>query len=267
MGVCHQTDLVSLDLPPVYDDLTFLSPLSEERATELVSFLAAGLPEGGTVLDIGCGWGELLLRVAEAAPGCTAVGVDIDAESLTEGALRADARGLSDRVTFLAGKGKSIGPAAVDAVICLGATQVWGPSVEEAQPLAYANAFDAIRGRVRDGGRVVYADGIWSKPPTPEAIAPLSGREDEFVTLDELVVLAEKAGFSVEAADEASLEEWDAFEGGYVAGYDTWLATHSPDDPDADQVRQLAERQRAAYVDGYRGVLGMGYLLLLATSE
>lgn len=252
-----------LDLPPLHDDLTFLSPLSEERAAELVSFLAAGLSDGGTVLDIGCGWGELLLRVAEAAPRCQAIGVDLDESSLGEGRTRAAARGL-DRVTFLTGKGRSVGPAAVDAVICIGATQVWGPKVEEAQPLAYANAFDAIRGRVRDGGRVVYGDGIWSSPPTPQATAPLAGRDDEFVTIAELVALAEEAGFSVESADEATLDEWDAFEGGYVAGYDTWLAAHSSDDPDADQVRSLAERQRTAYVDGYRGVLGLGYLQLTA---
>jgi cyclopropane fatty-acyl-phospholipid synthase-like methyltransferase len=257
--------VVSLDLPPVYDELAFLSPLSEDRAAGLVSFLAEGLSDGGTVLDIGCGWGELLLRVAATATGCTAIGVDLDTSSLAEGSRRAEARGLSDRVAFLTGKGKHVGPAAVDALICIGATQVWGPSAEEAQPLAYASAFDAIRGRVRDGGRVVYADGIWSKPPTPEATAPLAGRDDEFVTLDELVVLAEEAGFVVDAADEATLDEWDAFEGGYVAGYDTWLAAHSPDDPDADEVRSLADRQRAAYADGYRGVLGMGYLLLTAT--
>ena len=116
--------MVSLDLPPLHDDLTFLSPLSEDRAAGLVEFLATGLSDGGSVLDIGCGWGELLLRVAAAAPGCTAIGVDLDADALAEGTRRAEARGLSDRVTFLAGKGKHVGPAAVDALICIGATQV-----------------------------------------------------------------------------------------------------------------------------------------------
>jgi cyclopropane fatty-acyl-phospholipid synthase-like methyltransferase len=51
---------------PLHHDLTFLSPLSEARAAKLVSFLAEGRPT--SVLDVGCGWGELLLRVLEAAP-------------------------------------------------------------------------------------------------------------------------------------------------------------------------------------------------------
>jgi SAM-dependent methyltransferase len=263
-GVCHQTGPVPLDLPPLYDELTFLSPLSEDRATELVSFLVAGLPEGGSVLDIGCGWGELLLRVAQADPGCTVVGVDLDADALAEASRRAEQRGVPHRASFLTGDGATVGPAAVDALICIGSTQVWGPPVEAAQPLAYAAAFDAIRGRVRDGSRVVYGDGTWSTSPTPWATAQLAGRDDEFVTLDELVQLAGEGGFVVQAADEATLEEWDLFEGGYVAGYDTWLSTHSPEDPDAEHVRSLAAAQRAAYRDGYRGVLGMGYLQLLA---
>ena len=49
-----------------------------------------------------------------------------------------------------------------------------------------------------------------------------------------------------------------------MAGYETWLATHSPDDPEAAAVRDRVADQRAAYADGYRGVLGMGYLQLVA---
>ncbi len=252
------------ELPPLYDEMTFLSPLSEERASRLVAWLGAGLPSGGTVLDIGCGWGELALRVAEAEPSCLAIGVDLEESSLEEARRRATARGVSDRVSFLSGDGASVGPAAVDALIAIGSTQVWGPPLEAKQPLAYAAALDAIRGRVRDGGRVVFGDGIWSRPPTPAATAPLSGRDDEFVSLDALCSLAEDAGFAVHAAGEASLEEWDVFESGFAARYDSWLAAHSPEDPDASWVQERAAEQRSSYLDGYRGVLGMGYLQLVA---
>ncbi len=84
------------------------------------------------------------------------------------------------------------------------------------------------------------------------------------MTLDALRSLAQEAGFEVAASDEATLEEWDAFEAGFTAGYDVWLAHHSPDHPDAASVRQRAEDQRTAYLQGYRGVLGMGYLQLIA---
>jgi hypothetical protein len=66
------------------------------------------------------------------------------------------------------------------------------------------------------------------------------------------------------AVHEANLDEWDEFESGYSACYTGWLAEHEPDHADAAEVRELARRQRAAYYGGYRGVLGMAYLCLVA---
>lgn len=255
---------MTADLPPLHADLTFLSPMSPERAASLASWLAAGLSEGGLVLVVGCGWAELLLRVSAAAPHARCVGVDLDENAVAEGRRRAASRGLVERVTLLHGAGATTGPTEVDALIAVGSTQVWGPPVEEAQPLAYADALTAIRSRVRRGARVVYGDGIWSRPPTAAAVAPLSGRLDEFVTLAELTDLAVDAGFAMAAVGEASLAEWDAFESGFTGGYATWLAGHPSDHPEAVGIRERAASQRASYLDGYRGVLGMGYLQLLA---
>ncbi|GGL93121.1 hypothetical protein GCM10010129_41100 [Streptomyces fumigatiscleroticus] len=42
----------------------------------------AGPADPLTVLDIGCGWGEFMLRLLEAAPGATGVGVDLNEEDL-----------------------------------------------------------------------------------------------------------------------------------------------------------------------------------------
>lgn len=128
----------------------------------------------------------------------------------------------------------------------------------------YVAALAAIRATVSRGARVVYGEGIWSRPPTLAAAAPLAGRLDEFVSLAELVDLAVAQGFMPVEVHEASPDEWDEFESGYSACDATWLAEHGPDHPDAGEVRDRAARQRAAYFGGYRGVMGMGYLALLA---
>lgn len=255
---------MAIDLGPLHDDLVFLSPLSEERATGFVGWLAGGLTAGATLLDVGCGWGELSLRVAAAAPQARVVGVDLDQDALDEARRRARERGLDDRTSFLPGDGAITGPDEVEALVAIGASQVWGPDVDDAQPLAYAEALSGIRDRVRHGGRVLYGDAVWTRSPTPEAIAPLAGREDEFVPLAELVDLAVEHGFAPVAVQEASLAEWDAFESGFTARYATWLAHHDADDPDAAEVRLRAKRQRDAYFRGYRGTLGLAYLQLLA---
>jgi cyclopropane fatty-acyl-phospholipid synthase-like methyltransferase len=238
-----------------------MTPLSEERAARLVRFLAGGPP--GSILDIGCGWGELLLRALAAAPDAVGEGVDLDVEAIARGQALADERGLTDRVDLRVDDAHDLA-GGWDAVICIGASQVWGAPVEDAQPLPYAAALAALRELVNRGGRLVYGDGIWSQPPTPEAVAPLAGRDDEFRTLGEVAQLAVEAGFAPLAVHEASLDEWDVFESGYAAAYTRWLANHDADDPEADEVRELAERQRSAYFSGYRGILGLGYLELLA---
>jgi cyclopropane fatty-acyl-phospholipid synthase-like methyltransferase len=55
-------------------------PLSEARASRLVGRLARTAP--ATVLDIGCGWGELMLRILEAVPAATGTGIDLNEDDL-----------------------------------------------------------------------------------------------------------------------------------------------------------------------------------------
>ncbi len=107
-----------------HQDLMYLSPLSAERADRLVRFLADDLV--GTVLDLGCGWGELLLQVLASAPEARGTGIDTDGVSLAHGRELARQRGLADRVTLLDGDARTEAPPHVDAVICIGASQIWG---------------------------------------------------------------------------------------------------------------------------------------------
>jgi SAM-dependent methyltransferase len=256
---------VSIDLSPHWVDLAFLSPLSDRRADRLVGFLAGGKPR--VVLDVGCGWAELLLRTLSASPESVGVGVDSNAEAIEHGQALADNRGLGDRLTLIAGDASVDVPHTADAVICIGASQIWDPTFGHGpitEPLDYRRALTAIRGLVPRGGRVVYGEAIWSAPPTAEAIAPLAGRLDEYVALAELVEIAISCGFAPMASHEADLDEWDTFESGVGACYSRWLAEHDAADPDSGEVRQRAQRQQASYLRGYRGVLGMAYLELLA---
>jgi cyclopropane fatty-acyl-phospholipid synthase-like methyltransferase len=249
------------DLSPAYEDLTWMTPLSEARADRLVGFVVEAEPEA--VLDIGCGWAELLLRLLAASPSARGSGADLDEVAIERARSEAQRRGLGSRLDLTVGDARRLtGPA--DAVLCIGSSQVWGPSVEDAQPLDYAAALAALRQLVPRGGRVVYGEGIWSRPPTTAAVAPHAGRDDEYVAMPRLLELAESAGFMPVQVHEASLDEWDEFESGYAARYARWLADHGPDHPDADEVRERAARQRSAYFDGYRGILGMAYLCLVA---
>ena len=83
-----------------YARMRWNTPLSEVHAELLLSRLA--VEPGSTVLDLGCGWGELLLRaVAGGGPDAQGVGVDSDQELLRRGEGLAAERGLGDRVQFV----------------------------------------------------------------------------------------------------------------------------------------------------------------------
>jgi len=239
-----------------------MSPLSDSRADRLVRFLAAAPP--GDVIDVGCGWGELLLRVLRAAPHLRGTGIDTNGEAIAHARQLTAECGLAARATFVEGDAKSTATGSATAAICVGASQVWATNKSTDDPMDYRSALRSLRALVKHAGRVVYGEGIWSSPPTAAAVAPLAGRVDEFVSLATLVEIAVSCDLMPVAFHEASLDEWDVFESGYSARYATWLAQHPPDHPDAAEVREMARRQRAANLGGYRGILGMAYLELVA---
>jgi 2-polyprenyl-3-methyl-5-hydroxy-6-metoxy-1,4-benzoquinol methylase len=53
--------MADVDLPGRLSQVSFHGPLSQARAERLTERLTRNHP--GTVLDIGCGWGELMLGI------------------------------------------------------------------------------------------------------------------------------------------------------------------------------------------------------------
>ena len=72
--------MTETELPPRGTRLTFHGPLSEARAARIVARLTGIGPR--TVLDIGCGWGELMLRILAAIPDAAGLGLDTDERDL-----------------------------------------------------------------------------------------------------------------------------------------------------------------------------------------
>jgi cyclopropane fatty-acyl-phospholipid synthase-like methyltransferase len=251
--------MADADLPPRLTKLTFHGPLSEARAGRLVARLAGAAP--ATILDIGCGWGELMLRMLAALPGATGLGLDVNQADLARGRDNARARGVASRVEFAeeSAAGTSRGPA--DLVLCLGASH----ALSEAEPPEHtAAALRALRRLVTPGGRVLLAEGFWERPPADAELAAMwpGASAAELRDLPGLVDLAVEAGFRPSWIETASQQEWDDFESGYQSDVEEWLAAHG-DHPLAARTREQADQHRARWLRGYRGVLGLAYLTLV----
>lgn len=238
--------------PPAYGTyLEFASPLSQPRADRIVEYLAATRPE--TVLDIGCGWGELLLRLLAECPGASGVGVDTDGPDIARGRANAADRGLADRVTFVEGPGAGHDTPA-DVVMCIGASHAYGD-----RPTALA----ALKRLVKPGGRLVYADVFWERPPTPADLSRLwpDASADENTDLAGLVGETVYAGYQPLWIETVNRDEWEFFESGHLADKAHWLLEHG-DSESADEVRASYESHRSQWLTGTRDLLGFAYLTL-----
>ena len=251
--------MTDAELPPGLTRLTFHGPLSEARAARIVARLTGIGPR--TVLDIGCGWGELMLRILAAAPGATGIGVDLDEADLARGRVNAKARDLEDRVTFARESGHRTVRGPADLVLCVGASA----AVTDAQPPAHtAAALRALRRLVTPGGRVLFGEGFWEHPPTAAELAGMwpGTAAEELPDLAGLAEQAAEAGFRPAWIETASPSEWEEFESAYQADEEEWLAAH-PDHPSAAEIRKRVDEHRSFWLRGYRGVLGLAYLTLI----
>ncbi len=235
--------------PTAYAWLDFNAPRSGQRADSLAAALAAAGP--ATVTDVGCGWGELLLRVLAHAPRARGLGVDSDPTGIARGEANATARGLADRATFCVETlPAELEPA--DAVICIGSDHVWGTQ---------ADALAALRELVLPGGRVLFGSGVWDRPPSDEEAAAIGMTPADLPDLPGLVDLALAAGLRPLRIQTATRDEWEQFESGYLADWEEWLLRHG-DDPRAGEIRAQADTHRNEWLRGYREVLGFAYLTL-----
>ena len=223
------------------------TPLSVDHGELLLDRLE--LEPGANVLDLGCGWGELLLQAVEASGhGCTGVGIDTDEQVLARGRDLAEAKGLDGRVHFVHAESATWDQPA-DRVLCIGASHAWA---------GIKQAMNALARVVLPGGRVLFGEGCWERPPTAAA-ATLFG--DDVVTLAEVVRLARAAGWQVLHLSTADQREWDDFEATWRRSRQQWLFDH-PHDNRARDVQDTLDAQLTEYVEVYRGVLGFGYLVL-----
>jgi SAM-dependent methyltransferase len=230
----------------LYTRMRWNVPLSEEHAGLLIDRLS--LRPGARVVDLGCGWGELLLRVVASTDRATGTGVDSDAHALARARRRAADRHLDRQVLFAEADIVGwAGPA--DQVLCVGASHAFGGTTA---------ALAALAGSAPAGSRLLFGDGYWEKAPSAEAVEMFGA---EVRPLAGLLEACRSAGWRVLHLSAADQREWDDFESTFRAGRQEWLLAHVAD-PRAAEVRGWLDDRERQYVEEYRGVLGFAYLVL-----
>ncbi|PRY43184.1 methyltransferase family protein [Geodermatophilus tzadiensis] len=220
------------------------APVSDESLHRLLDRLAP--PPQGRVLDLGCGSGAWLLPLVAAHPGLTGVGVDTSGPALDAARDRAAMAGVLGRVEFVQDDAATWRAGPFDAVVCVGATHVFGGP---------AGTLAALRGHLRPGGRVLFGDGFWEAGPSPAALAGLGAGPGELPDLPGLLAEVRRAGLEPGYGHLSTRAEWDEYEWCWTGALTEWALTEAPDG-DREAALEAARAHRRQWLEGYRGELG-----------
>ncbi|MER7623087.1 class I SAM-dependent methyltransferase [Streptomyces sp. NPDC126503] len=200
-----------------------------------------GVKEGGRLLDIGCGWGSLILFMA-AEYGATTTGISPAPNQHAYIAEQAAAKGLTGRVDTRVGQIEDLElePRSYDAITMLGSI-VHMPDLDA----VYRKAWAALK----RGGRMYVSESCYRNNAKR---AEFAERENSVFVRDsifgwgdmrplsDLVRGAEDAGFSVVAVDDLTEDYWRTIE--------DWLANVERNAARLDEIEPGLSEQLTRYL-------------------
>lgn len=223
-----------------------LNPTSLEKQERLVTLLR--LPTGAQVVDIACGKGGFLIRLAEAY-GARGLGVDISPFYIAEAERRLKARAASAGIAFTRMNGadfKPDEPRSLDLASCIGGSWIFG---------GHAHTLEALLRLVRPGGWVVVGEPYWRQEPTGKYLEALGCAREDLGSHASNAEAGEQRGAELVHTIVSSQDDWDRYEGLQ------WLATADyarahPDDPDLAELTERVSKAKSAYLRWGRDTLG-----------
>lgn len=169
------------------------------------------LKAGGSLLEVGCGTGNLLRQVAKAYPSAKLTGVDIDPTGLAAVRAAIASAGLNDRISVLEGDVATVAPpAAFDVAVMV-------EVLHEISPALRAHVFEGVARALRPGGWLLIVDETYpstlAEARQPEFRFPVQTGFEELTWGNVIPTRAEQerllagAGFDVESAQRSIVGE------------------------------------------------------------
>jgi SAM-dependent methyltransferase len=234
-----------------YRDHVICNPIGLAKLDALIRLL--DLPDAPRVLDIGCGKGELLIRLAACFGGGTgrgfrAVGVDRSPYAVAEmrAALAARVPEAEIELLEMDAADHHPEPGAFDLAACLGASWIFD---------GHRGTLRALRAAVRPGGQVLVGEPFWRTEPDPAYLAWSGMRRDQFGTHAGNVTVGVEEGLVPLLALVSTDDEWDWFETLQWRAAARHTAAQ-PEDPDLPDLIERVERGRHEYLTWGRATLG-----------
>jgi SAM-dependent methyltransferase len=224
----------------------FQNPTSEEKLDLAMDYCA--IRDGMQVLDVGCGKGWLLRRIANRFD-VSITGLEINRAFAAEARRLTDAEGLADRIQIVEGSALDFQSAleSFDLVMCIGASFALG---------GFESALDWMTRVAKPGGNIAIGEVFAKVLPLPTDLP--SDRGCEARSLWTTVEKMRARGLMPRGIVESSIDDWNRYHSlHWQAGLD-W-ALENPDSPDARRLTDPMGQRCDLEFDGR--VLGWAILV------
>ncbi len=230
--------------------MLFNSPLHVFKADRIIKQL--NLKLGSHVLDVGCGDGEFLVRVAERYE-IRGVGVDHNEDLIGQAQAKASQRVKSGNVIFSTQDAANLSDQnnLYDLIISIGSEFIFG---------GYDAALQKLKLSLAPNGLLLLGTVFWKKEPTAEYLQRMGG-ENPYFDHRTTVAKAVQQGFLPFYVCRSNDDEWDDFESS--ASQRKYL--EALNQPLTTEVTEKIEKIRN-WQDGYlkwgMDTMGFGFYLL-----
>lgn len=222
------------------------NPLNTEKFERLCQLLQ--LKQGERVLDIACGKGEFLIRLAELY-SITGIGVDISPHYIQDCIEKHQKRVPDSDIEFVQMDGADYMPEtpySFDSALCIGASWIYG---------GYQGTIQALKKMVKNLGLIVVGEPFWLMEPSKEYLGAEGIKRDDFGTHQNNVTVGENEGLSCLYTLVSNFDDWDHYETLQWWAVDDYVRTH-PDDPDIQELMERKKREKHTYLQGGRETMG-----------
>jgi len=240
--------------PQLFATCDYNAPLS----TECVAWLCRELTvrEKPHVIDLGCGWGQLLVDIVLHLPQSTGTGYDSDQLLIEHATAVVATFANEERITVSVADCTQVTEHS-DVLICMGSTHAW-PCLED--------ALTSFEQTLRPEGQLIIGVPYWENSPSDAACHALGTTQDGLPNEISLRTLVTESGFDITGFRASTLAEWDAFEIAWCASRVIWLR-ENPNRPDFAKYADQLEKHRAMWLDGYRNYLGFAVIVATKPSS
>ncbi len=225
------------------------NPMSTEKLDEVIELLTINAE--AAVLDIACGKGEMLTRLAERYE-ISGVGVDISPYFVADTKQKLQERVSDVQIKILNMDGADYKPDQLfDLAMCIGASWVYK---------GHQGTLHALKSMTKPGGLVLVGEPFWIKEPDEAYLAAENHTRDMFGTHYENVLVGEQEGLVPLYTIVSNQDDWDQYETlqWYAAAM---YARDNQDDPDVPEILARVAHGRRNYLRWGRDTVGWALYL------